>query len=191
MTTRCITVAILVASPLVAQEETTTLEVGDRVRVVDSTRVVVGTVSWLDSESVRVEGESAEDSAEFSWALSEVETLEISQGESGRAGVGALIGFGAGFALGVAVGSDDPPPCPPPPDYCDNPFCGSCDSAVSFSPVEAGAVLGLVGAGIGAVIGVFAKTEKWEPVELSAAKPIVAIHPSGRFDMGFTIPVRR
>jgi hypothetical protein len=128
--------------------------------------------------------------AVLSFALSDIETLEMSHGTSGKAGLGALIGFGVGAAVGVvAVAMDDPPPpCSPVPGCTGGLSCGLCmGDIISIGPVEAGALLGVVGAGIGAAL----RTEKWEPVELRDAKPLVALHPTGRFRVGFTLPVGR
>jgi hypothetical protein len=49
---------------------------------------------------------------------------------------------------------------------------------------------GLVGGVIGVAIGSSIKTDIWDPVELPA-KPMVAVHPTGRFSVGVSIPVRR
>ena len=67
--------------------------------------------------------------------------------------MGALGGAAVGMLLGVAAGSDKP------------------QGLMSFSRAEAGEMLGVVGAGLGAVIGgaVFGG-ERWEVVKLDKLK---------------------
>jgi hypothetical protein len=210
MTAGSITAALLLLSaPLVAQQEEPLLELGDRVRVTEASRRMVGTIVALDSARIGIRTQSADDgrafrclnehwaqcekswaaaatdTTELSWELSEVESVEVSQGGSGNAGWGALVGFGVG--VGVALASTSEPDCPPPPPTCDSPLCALC-IRVNTGPTEE-VLAGLLGLGVGAGIGSLIKTEKWATVE-PPAKPAVAVRPTGRFTLGVSVPLR-
>ncbi len=57
--------------------------------------------------------------------------------------------------------------------------------------VVAGAVVGgAAGLVLGTVVSALAVTEEWHPVN-PPAKPMVAVHPTGRFSVGVSIPLRQ
>ena len=118
--------------------------------------------------------------------------IEI-RGQRRRTAQGAVTGGLAGGLAGGLVGAlgasttatgcvvmasmvqADPDPC--------------VDDASQF--VVIGVVIGAaVGGGVGALIGSKPR-EGWVPVELPSTKPLVAVHPTGRFAVGLTFPVRR
>ena len=192
---------LLAASPLIAQEtEPPPLpELGAKVRLTDSGHVVVGTLWALDSTRVGVRAESVRervfgaqsrelpDDPEVSWALSEVEVLEVNRGSPGGLAAGLLTGaLVGGMTLGV-VGALTYEPCEG--DFLFSGCGGPSSREANTAGLAAlGMVLGgLVGGAIGASRG-----DKWEPVDLPPARPLVAVHPiTGRFTVGFSIPLRR
>jgi hypothetical protein len=160
--------ALLVASPLLAQEPV--LEEGLRVRVTApalSEGPLVGTYGGIRDDGSLLLGENR-------WAIpsSALEKVEVYAGTGANFWKGAAIGAISGGLLGAFIGLTWPGPS-------------------DFGHVAAGFLVGvpvggLVGGGVGAVV----HTEKWEPVELPA-KPMVAVHPTGRFSGGVSIPRRR
>ena len=173
MPARWITAALLlVASPLVGQE----LEVGDRVRVTAPTvseEPVVGTYWGIrdDMSLVLTTGDVDEPVAV---PLNAVEQMEAVTGTRGHFWAGALLGalgFGAAF-FAIAAASD------------------SELVHEDYGAAAAGGMGLLVGAPIGGLVGALVRSDVWEPVELPA-KPMVAVHPTGRFSLGVSIPMRR
>jgi hypothetical protein len=186
---------LLLAGPILAQEQEPVLEPGDKVRVTDSSFVAIGTVEEVTASHLRVHVRSVEaregyrdaalpsDRVSVRWRMSELDSLEVSVGRGkGHAVRGAVIGGGVALLPGLVLGAGA--------SDCINIYGGStpdCDSlkgtAVFFSTV-------FLGAGVGALIGSLAAHDIWEPVDLPA-KPILTVQPNSRFSVGLTIPVRR
>jgi hypothetical protein len=192
MTARWITAALLlVASPGLAQEQEPVLEVGDRVRVTapDVSRFpLVGIYAGLQYQNEAVE--LLIDETRSKVPLAQIEKIELSTGKGSRAWLGAGVGF---FVFGIGGGLAAEALCTwgPGPTA---PLVGeNHESTRSCSTAEAagvGVLTGLVGAGLGALVGSAFKSDKWEPLELPA-RPIVAVHSTGRFHVGISIPLRR
>jgi len=86
--------------------------------------------------------------------LDSVSSLQVSH-RHGHAGTGALIGFGLGAIGGVIEVARE--------------NAQNSSNFLRFSPLV-GALFGLPGAGIGAIVGVLARTEEWVPVDLQALR---------------------
>jgi len=88
-------------------------------------------------------------------ARSAIKRVEISRGSHSHSGADALIGLGAGAlvggALGAVAGSDLS-------NECAQNDCGH--GLVVFG----GLLVGALGAGVGAVIGSFSHSERWDSV---------------------------
>ena len=153
-------VALFVAtsSPLAAQEAP--VEPGARVRVKAPPLQpdwVRGTVVGWESGSLVLEPENPEGDTPLTLARDQITGLDVHRGRKSAAGKGALIGLGVGAVAGIAVGwglcgaiSDIP--------------CETSDQVEGSAIV--GAVFGLLGAGIGALIGLAIKTDRWEAVPM-------------------------
>lgn len=122
---------------------------GSKVRL----RTVGGNRDWVEGHALSLDGRSLRllvEADTLSVSLAGIETLSLSRGTGGNAGKGALIGgtvvavFSLG--LGVAVATDDS-------------FNGEPGAVFGVTVIGFGA-----GALLGAVVGAFIRTEKWEDV---------------------------
>ena len=137
-------------------------EPGTRIRVatnMPSHRRFVGSLISADADSVRLT--SSSDGKVVAVANASIVRLEKSRGRHSNPGggalIGGLIGGGLGLALGVIASTDD-----------------SGWYQVGGAEIAAGtAVLGLAGAGLGALVGAASHKEKWEPLPSPAAPSTV------------------
>jgi hypothetical protein len=153
-------VALFVAtsSPLAAQEAP--VEPGARVRVKAPPLQpdwVRGTVVGWESGSLVLEPEKPEGDTPLTLARDQITQLDVHRGRKSAAGKGALIGLGsgavAGFALGFAAcAGNTGSPC--------------TNDAGEGSPAGFALALGGVGAGLGALVGLLFRTDRWEAVPL-------------------------
>lgn len=109
----------------------------------------------------------------FGIARSTIQSLQVSHGRSAAAGAkkGALWGaatFG-GFGVAIAIGLASDP--------------ANGESSIGINPAGFAAIAIVEGAGIGALIGAFVKSEKWETVSI---RPAVAFG-SKELKLGFSI----
>jgi len=143
-------VLVVLTSVVDAQQEAPRLDPGQRVRVHEGNRKVVGTLLSVDSAALRVlTGQT--DTAFLKKA--DVTGVDVSVGQRARTGSGALTGAAVGavagaLALIVVAGPDNLSPNEISPAYT----------------VGAAAVGGAaLGAAVGAVIGAGLHTDRWEP----------------------------
>lgn len=140
-----------------------TLQVGDRVRLRTSTGRVTGQVFGLDETGLLIR--RGGDPEPVRIPLEAVERLEVARGKKGHAIQGTVVGFVPGaLALGYVMAAfackDEPADC------------RGTEGWVS------GAVLGgSVTAGIGALIGLAIRTERWTPVatDVQGRRPTVGL----------------
>lgn len=130
------------------------LTVGARVRLKlteGGSKTVEGYFVAHSEDSLRIKPVGADDTLAF--ALRDITRLEVSRGRHARAGQGALLGAGigmlAGLGLGVAASTEQ------------SSFC--CDVG-GGEIAGASAILGALGAGVGAVIGAHSHGERWQEV---------------------------
>lgn len=143
------------------QEGGPQLDAGQRVRIHEGKRKVVGTLLSVDSSAVRVLT-SHTDTAHLRRA--DITGADVSVGTKSRAASGALIGAGVG-TIGVGLIA-----------YILAGTPGLTSGEESLVYVGAAALGGLVlGAGVGAVIGAGSRADKWKP----AVWPIFAVRLSG------------
>jgi hypothetical protein len=153
-------VLVVLTSVVDAQQEPPRLDPGQRVRVHEGNRKVVGTLLSTDSSALRVLT-SHTDTAFLKRA--DVTAVDVSVGQRARTVSGALTGAGIGV---VSVGFVT---------YALAGFPSITSGDESLVYVAAGMVGGLVlGAGVGAVIGAGSHTDRWEP----------AIWPTLTFSLG-------
>jgi hypothetical protein len=123
-----------------------------RVRTDSSSKLVVGTLIGADADSLRLT--TAKDARAMMVPTRSVVRFERSLGlktATGHgAGVGALVGVLTGLFLGVAASTDN---------------SGWWDIG-GEEIATAGVVVGLAGAGVGALIGSMSHRERWEPVPI-------------------------
>jgi hypothetical protein len=163
-------------APSVAAQGIERLERGDSVRLtapVLADTVITGEVYHVDPGAILIT--QADTQALRTVRIRDIQTLERQM--KGPTASGVLGGLVGGAALGAGV------------------------SALALGEAEGweglGHVLLIGGAGIGgAVIGYFVGSAlswdaRWYEVELPPAEPMVAVQPTGRFNVGVSIPLRR
>jgi hypothetical protein len=144
-----------------AQQDSLRLDPGQRVRIHEGKRAVVGTLLSVDSSAMRVLTSHA-DTAVLRRA--DVTGVDVSVGTKSRTVSGALIGAGVG-TVGVGLIAYI---------LAGTPGLTSGDESLVY--VGAAALGGLVlGAGVGAVIGAGSRADKWKP----AVWPTFAVRLSG------------
>lgn len=130
----------------VPAQDTLAIERGERVRLTFSSgrSSVVGVLVTQDRDSLRVQPQA--DAPPVAFPRAAVTAVEASLGYHGHAGPGALIGMLVGGGVGAALGSG-----------CSGDF---------LCPGPGGGALVLGGTGLlfGALVGVFVRSERWEPV---------------------------
>ncbi len=170
---RPINLVLAIALPLASlKAQTTAPDSRNRVRIhftdARTSRVVTGTLVFQDADSVTlreevragpVDGSSrvgppavrGTEERRISVSRSQVTRMEVSTGRHSRVGRGALIGAGVGVVGGAVLGVAN--------------LCSTNESFLCFeSPGQVVAVAagtGLIGAGIGAILGVFIHHENW------------------------------
>jgi hypothetical protein len=144
--------------PLSAQQAPS-LTPGQRVRVTAPSAGLTGaiaTVEALSAHDITLRcgrlGHGGTDTLQIV-PLDSLSLLEVNR-RHGHAGIGALIGFGVGAIGGVIEIARENA------RSCEGMWCGP-----RFSPIM-GALFGLPGAGIGALVGAFVRTDEWRPVDL-------------------------
>ena len=146
-------ITLFVATTLGAYPVLAQLDAGSRIRVTTARHARVGTLVSLDNDSLRYT--PSKDTAVTAIPVASVLRLERSAGKrpaTGRgAKIGALAGGGFGLFLGIAASTDNS-------GWWE---VGAEDIAAAT------AFVGVVGAGIGALIGAASKQDRWEPVPLS------------------------
>ncbi len=138
---------------------------------------VVGSVVSLDRDTLVLNAEGR--AAPLALPLASVSVLEVHRGRKSRVGRGALIGLGVGVAVGGVSGF------------------GLCEMDETKSGCEfhehilgslaIGAYGGVLGAGIGALIGLVARTDRWETVPLERIR--VGLTPHGGHGLALTASV--
>jgi hypothetical protein len=179
-------VAAFTLSPLAARAQ---VEPGTRVRVTApgfAKRPVVGVLSGFDEGDIRIQTPPCSpraraqglcrESRELIIPRDSVTRLQVSHGRSGRshrASLGAVTGLALGAIVGVAAGEDCsslPPGGGGLPD-----FSATLRRNLCISRTEAGVLLGLSGAVLGALVGAaIAPAERWGEVGLGGADVGVA-----------------
>lgn len=125
---------------------------GTRVRL---ERQFVGTISDLSGDTLVVQGADADGSESRSIAVQHIGRLEVSQGRKSNWLTGGLLGAVAGGVGGLVTGN------------------ASCEEDDFIFTLRRGQCIGItamgfavLGAGVGALIGAFIKTERWEQVPI-------------------------
>ncbi len=149
--------------------------VGERVRVrtvSDSPGKVIGVLKTREPAYLVVHSEDATPTT-IAWA--DISRLEVSRGTKSNAGKGALIGGGVGAGIGVfavvltCAG--------------DSPLVEDCGAA----EVAGGLLIASIGAGVGALIGMAARTEKWVDVPPDRWQIEVSPDPNGGVAVGVNL----
>ncbi len=152
----------------------TSIAPGDTVRVTAPSMDMdesVGTVAALETDTLTVQVEDRADALYV--PLADVTKLEVRRGQKSNAGKGALIGLGVGAVVGVTFGFVA---CAAENggSVCTNDVGESSPFAFAAATGAYGAVLGT---GIGALIGLAARTDRWETVPLDRIR--VSLTPHG------------
>ena len=167
--------ALLVLAPCKAQELTTVLS-GDRVRVLApalSRHHIAGNVISLNAN--RLVLKSKKQSVEIH--LPHVQKFEIANGKKSNIKNGAGFGFliGAAFGALMAAAADD---------------CSSSQGICFGGPAIAlagGIIAGGIGSCVGAFIGFFIQTDKWEEVPIDRLRLGFSPQPKGRLALSASV----
>ena len=171
----------LIVAPLatIASQQSPPVKAGDRVRVMApsvSGSPFVGTFAAVEADSLVVH-----DSVDI-WRLSlaSVEQVDLSRGRKSHtllgAGIGFLVGGGVAVALLYTGGSTS-----------------LCDQSANQDAMNPGECIGLTalggvaGAGLGAIIGGFIRTERWQGIPLERVR--VSLTPQAGRRLGLALAV--
>ena len=153
-------VALFVAtsSPLAAQEAP--VEPGPQVRVKappSQPDWVRGTVLGWESGSLVLEPDKPESDTPLTLARDQITRLDVHRGSKSKALLGAGIGFGVGVGLTVLTLSNGS-------------VCNSEEQCDAGDWAKGIAIFGGVGAGLGALVGLLFRTDRWEAVPLEGTR---------------------
>lgn len=188
MRSRTLSIVLLAAAWSGTGAQEPWLQPGGRVRVSSPAANLHNadvTVVWLHGDTVVVRsggfrvnshGHRLTDTTVTSIPLAAITELAVHRGTKSNTGTGAAIGLGAGLAAGLvlAAATSASEECPPSATFCWE--TTSEDYAAGI------AVFALAGAGLGALIGSFTKTDKWEAVPFDGVRLSVSTT-SGRFGL--------
>ncbi len=173
-------VPLAFAVMLPAQELPSRIAPGQRVRItapsahLDEAVAVVDSLSphFLTLSLERYVGRTRIDTLHVTVADSALRKVEVSRGQVGHAGAGAMIGAVIGGTAGmIAVGI----------------ACGGATSMCNALPPVAGAVFALPGAAIGTLIGAVMRTDRWESVSLFRLRLTVGAGSDGRLGVAGSV----
>lgn len=170
--------AVSEASPLQASD-TTFVSEGARVRVfpsVEGTEPVIGTVVDVALDTFIVLSEREE---VLSYHDSKLSKIEVSEGEKKKTLLGFGVGFGVGLAAGFAICNADK----------DAHTCGSEADLLGDLTGVVILMTAALGGSVGAIVGSFIKTERWQKATLSASPP-VALNVGKDGSMGLVFSLR-
>lgn len=168
----------LAALCMIAQDAgAQTLRTGDRIRVTTLSggyAQMVGIYQASEPDNL-VLFTSQSTRVEVPW--DNLSLLQLSRGEHSNAGKGALIGLAVGGAAGLALGIG---------------AAAGSDDAGWYKPDAGGVVLiaastGALGAGVGALIGMASKSERWQTVPRQQWQIQVAPDPKGGVAIGVSL----
>ncbi len=121
---------------------------------------LIGDVTGLESDTLVFLPEHG--GTPLTIPYSKIHKIEVTQGKKGNALLGLAVGAGVGFTAGLVICKAD----------AGAQTCGGegliIGDATGFVAVGAAAILG----GIGAVVGALIKTERWKEAELPTPPPV-------------------
>ncbi len=163
---RTVTVLPLLLIPLSFTSLTgqDTLTAGDKVRVTTDKERVVGYLTAIEGEQLTLDTTFRRLDTSLVLPLASVTKFEVSRGQNSKAGMGALVGLIVGAGVGAAFGIG---------------LCNSFpqDDNCVGDGVVGGLLLALPTAGLGALIGLTIKVERWKTVPLDRIR--VGLIPRG------------
>jgi hypothetical protein len=173
----------LVSLDSLSAQRQPTIHAGARVRISapsEGYRGLIGTVSGYDGGDIVIKPGNEQSSV--SVPLTSITTFKRSRGLKSNAGQGALIGSIVGGAFGALFAAATYREC-----VGEGWDCLMHPESAGQAAVYGGTILGLLGAGIGALIGANEKTERWEEVPLDQVRVSIVPHRDGRFAFGLSV----
>lgn len=157
--TVCSTALLLAVASALSASDTTFVHQGSRVNVYPATQgtnPVIGTVVdvALDTMIVLSEGEEV-----LTYHSSDLSKIEVSEGEKKKTFLGLWAGAGVGLATGLIMCGADEANC--------ETWSGTGDATAAVLLLTT-----VLGGGVGALVGSFIKTERWEEAAFPAPPPI-------------------
>ena len=164
-----VALVVTTGSPLAAQEAP--VEPGARVRVKAPPQQpdwLVGTVSGLSSDSLVLKTEGGE--RRFLWT--DLEWVQIHQGKQNHVVAGAALGTVGGLLLGLLLNAalEDCPAETPQFPRDIGLFCAEEGERGKIYAYTA-----LLGAGVGTLLGLLWRTERWEDIGVRQLEPVVTL----------------
>ena len=178
-------------APLMGQEPATGLDAGSRVRLTFPCELASPSYSESADRTCRSDGRltlvsgdtimiAARDSM-WVYDLNEVSRVEVSRGRKSHWLAGAGIGFVVGAATAyVALSSGG--------------STSTCDQSANQDAVSVGECIalaalvgGVPGAGLGAVAGLFIRSERWQDVPVDRLRVSIGPEPGGWFKLAISI----
>lgn len=132
-----------------------------------------GTLIRNDADSVVI---ALEGGGTITLPRKSVAQVQTSNGRRSRVGAGAGLGFGIGVVLGLGAGA------------AASNSCYGCDRGGGATFVGAGLMMGLLGAGIGALIGSAGSSEQWVTAENNTAPRVAELPAPRRWHVGLQVP---
>lgn len=166
----CLVFMLLYSSNLSAQE--TTLKPGDKIRVSAPGFLFQKKMSLVDLNTTFLIGKG---DTIFQVPRSSISRLEVITEDKRNAGKGALIGSGAGFLITVAtvaVATDGP--------HCSGSSLTEGECAYYWAAVGGATISGAL---VGALIGHFIRSDKWERVDPGRLR-LEIVWPKGEAGIG-------
>jgi hypothetical protein len=158
---KCLIAAIATFSLPMAVWGQTQLLSGARVRVTtsDTRETLVGKVAGIRESALELTDvkSSAEVTPVRSLPVGALATIEVSRGSKGRSGLFSLIGLGVGVGSALALCAGD-----------------QCRGDFGPNTSQSAILLGAFGAGLGALVGLVARHEVWEPVPKESLRVAIA-----------------
>jgi hypothetical protein len=181
------TVWVLIPFGTLRAQEAPRFEPGARLRVSTQDAAVrhfVGTFEGYDGGNI---GIRPDHELTLIWVpLASVTNVQSSRGRKSQAWRGALIGLLAGGTFGAFVGAATYEECVQRPGWEGLFDCYMYPESASQAAAMGGLTLGLLGAGIGALIGASTKTDRWQDISLDRVRMSV-VPRRGRFTLGLSM----
>ena len=168
-------IALICATAGLAAQDSTKVAKGDAVKVTAPSRDLhewPGVFEQRTGDTITVRGSGA-DTARVVLPIGVITRFEVNHGNQkshGHALTGLLVGFGAGAIVGAVDGSS----------------CDKSSTTICFNSGEEALMLGAIGGLLGAGIGALIRSDPFTTVTLQPQVKVSAL-PGGRVGLGFSL----
>lgn len=174
----CVLALTVLDASLLRASDTTFVSSGARVklfRTAQGTEPVIGTVVDIAFDTLIVLSQREEILA---YHANDLSKIEVSEGEKRKTLLGLGVGFGVGLGAGFVICNADK----------DANTCGSEADLLGDMTAAVVLLMAATGAGIGAIVGSFIKTERWQEGAIPASPPVaVNVGTDGSVQLAFSL----